>query len=54
LLISAELNDELWSLDNAVLVNGDESLPYIDATLNYVKRNYEDRLRWLDENIRRL
>ena len=54
LSISAELNDELWSLDNAVQVNGDETLSYIDATHNFVKRNYIERLKWLDENIRRL
>ena len=54
LLISAELNDEMWSLKNAVMVNGDESMSFLDANLNYVKRNYDNRINWLDQQIRQL
>ena len=54
LRVSAELNDEMWSLNNINAVNGDERMSFHDAVLFYIKRNYENRLSWLDAQIQQL
>jgi len=48
---SAELNDAMWSISNKDVVNGDEHLPYSDA-VRQMRKNYEERLAWLDSKIR--
>ena len=48
---SAELNDAMWSISNDDVVNGDEHLSYSDA-VKQMKKNYEERLTWLDSKIR--
>ena len=53
LSVSAELNDEMWSLHNSPVINEDESLSYRDALI-LMRTNYEYRLNWLDEQIRQL
>ena len=54
LAVSAELNDEMWSLSNSVEVNGDERMSHRDAVLNYLRRNYNNRIIWLDSQIQQL
>ena len=54
LSISVELNDEMWSLQNARNINGDERMSHRDAVLSYLKKNYENRIEWLDTQIQQL
>ena len=51
LAVSAELDDEMWSLDNSIDINGDERMSHHDAVLNYMKRNYDNRIKWLNNQI---
>jgi hypothetical protein len=51
LLRSVELNDAMWSLENAPIINEDEDLPYNDAIYR-MKLSYMNRLEWLDREIR--
>jgi len=53
LVASARLNDEMWSLHDAFIWNGDERMTFRDAIEEYFD-NYAKRLKWLDQEIRQL
>lgn len=53
LATSAELNDEMWSLQNSTDINADESMSFIDA-LGAMYNRYNDRLNWLDNQIKNM
>lgn len=53
LTISAELNDEMWSLLTVESINGDEHLTYYDAVERMIT-NYQNRLKWLDRQIKNM
>ena len=51
--VSAQLDNEMWSLQGSNNVNNDESLSQSDA-IYLLRNNYENRMKWLDTQIKNL